>query len=329
MITNLSKVSEATETEDINRCLQKNYYSLSIEWHLILEKWMYNSYSVFKDHEKYLILILLVKRTFDYYTTNFVQLNWNQFFALKKIELRKFSVIDISKELRISKETARRKIGELEKINIIKKTKNGIIFQPEFYNNKFIKEHEAFRKSICVFISKFSIILTEEKIIKEKIKSELVEKVTHQNFSYVWKVFFEMLIPMMVDFKCLFKDLETWHILGTCMVNRNYEIQKYLKTNNLKIKTNKEFLKINSKVLNLVGINAMSISNITGIPRGTVFRKLQILVKKKFLHLDNKKLYNPNIKIDEMDIFYKLNSDNVARISVFINKLLNLANVFK
>ena len=57
-------------------------------------------------------------------------------------------------------------------------------------NNAFIKEHEAFRKSICIFISKFSIILTEEKIIKEKIKSELIEKVTHQNFSYVWKVFF-------------------------------------------------------------------------------------------------------------------------------------------
>ena len=282
MIRNLSKISEATETEDINWCLKKNYNSLSIDWYLILEKWMYNSYSVFKDHEKYLILILLVKRTFDYYTTNFVQLDWNQFFALKKIELKKFSVIDISKELRISKETARRKIEELEKINIIKKTKNGIIVQPEFYNNAFIKEHEAFRKSICIFISKFSIILTEEKIIKEKIKSELIEKVTHQNFSYVWKVFFEMLIPMMVDFKYLFKDLETWHIWGTCLVNRNYEIKKYLKKNNLKIKTNKEFSKINSKVWYLTGINAMSISNITGIPRGTVFRKLQLLVKKNF-----------------------------------------------
>ena len=61
----------------------------------------------------------MVKKTFDYYTANFVQLNWDQFFALKKIDLRKFSIINISKELKISKETTRRKIDELQKKNII------------------------------------------------------------------------------------------------------------------------------------------------------------------------------------------------------------------
>ena len=131
----------------------------------------------------------------------------------------------------------------------------------------------------------------------------------------------------MVDFKYLFKDLETWHIWGTCLVNRNYEIKKYLKKNNLKIKTNKEFSKINSKVWYLTGINAMSISNITGIPRGTVFRKLQILVKRKFLLVDKKKLYYPNKKITQTDAFNKINNLNAKRLSVFINKLLNLTNV--
>jgi len=151
MKENLPKISQATEVKDINWCLEENYNSLSIDWYLILEKWMYNSYKIFNDHEKYLILILLVKKTFDYYTANFVQLNWDQFFALKKIEIGKFSVIDISKELNISKETTRRKIEELQKINIIKKTKKGIIVQPEFYSATFVKNHEQFRKSICVF----------------------------------------------------------------------------------------------------------------------------------------------------------------------------------
>ena len=84
MKENLPRISQATDMRDIHSCLEENYNALSIDWYLILDKWMYNSYSVFKDHEKYLILILLVKRTFDYYTANFVQLNWNQFFALKK-----------------------------------------------------------------------------------------------------------------------------------------------------------------------------------------------------------------------------------------------------
>ena len=64
MKENLPKISKATEVEDINWCLEENYNELSIDWFLIMEKWMLNSYSVFKDHEKYLILILLVKKTF-------------------------------------------------------------------------------------------------------------------------------------------------------------------------------------------------------------------------------------------------------------------------
>jgi hypothetical protein len=39
------------------------------------------------------------------------------------------------------------------------------------------------------------------------------------------------------------------------------------------------------------GINAMSISDITGIPRATVIRKLKNLVKLKNLTIDKKKHY--------------------------------------
>ena len=40
------------------------------------------------------------------------------------------------------------------------------------------------------------------------------------------------------------------------------------------------------------GVNAMSISDITGIPRATVIRKLNKLLKEKFLKVDNKKHYS-------------------------------------
>ena len=71
----------------------------------------------------------------------------------------------------------------------------------------------------------------------------------------------------------------------------------------------------------------MSLSNITGIPRGTVYRKLQILLKKKFLQIDDKKLYYPNTKMSQVDFTYKITSANIKRLSIFINKLLNLTNV--
>ena len=40
------------------------------------------------------------------------------------------------------------------------------------------------------------------------------------------------------------------------------------------------------------GINAMSISEITGIPRATVIRKLNKLIKENFLKIDTKKHYS-------------------------------------
>ena len=43
---------------------------------------------------------------------------------------------------------------------------------------------------------------------------------------------------------------------------------------------------------NFSGVNAMSISEITGIPRATVIRKLNRLLKEKFLKIDEKKHYS-------------------------------------
>ena len=126
-----------------------------------------------------------------------------------------------------------------------------------------------------------------------------------------------------------FKDLETFHVWGVCSLNQNYEVQKYLKFNNMNIKNRKEFFSVYSKISKTIGINAMSISNITGIPRGTVFRKLQNLLKRKLLHVDNKKLYYPILKISKTDPFYKLSVLNIKRLSIFINKLLNLTNASK
>ena len=66
MKKNLPKISKTIDEKDIFWCLEENYNSLSIEWFVIVDKWMLNSYSVFKDHEKYLILIFLVKLLVKY-----------------------------------------------------------------------------------------------------------------------------------------------------------------------------------------------------------------------------------------------------------------------
>ena len=44
------------------------------------------------------------------------------------------------------------------------------------------------------------------------------------------------------------------------------------------------------------GVNAMSLSDITGIPRATVVRKLKWLIDKKFLTINDKKLISFDAK---------------------------------
>tara|TARA_Y100000590_G_scaffold233339_1_gene262818 strand:- start:1067 stop:2056 length:990 start_codon:yes stop_codon:yes gene_type:complete len=325
----LPKISHTIDQKNIHWCLKENYNSLSIDWFIIVGKWMFNSYSVFKDHEKYLILIYLVKKTFDYYAIKFVRLSWDQFFALKKIEVGKFSIIDVAKELKISKETTRRKIEELKRDNIIKKTKSGILFQTTFFNNEFNQNNKDFLKLVCSFVSKFSAVLVENKVLKEKIQSQLIEKSVIENFSSSWKIFFEMQIPLMIEWKFFFGDLETWHIWETSLINQNYEIQKYLKLKNFKIRNKKDFFEIHSKFMNKVGINAMSISDITGIPRATVIRKLKKLINSKYLDVNNKKLYYINIKNYKQISINKLNALNIQKLSIFLNKILNLTIISK
>jgi len=324
MKKNPQTILKTIDQKNIHRCLEENYNSLSIDWFVVLEKWMSNSYSVFKDHEKYLILIYLIKKTFDFYYTEFTKLSWDQFFELKKIEIEKFNIIDVARELKIPKETTRRKIGELVSDNIIKKTKSGISFKTIYFKDKFNRDNKDFLKLIYVFTNKFSIKLTEDKVVREKIKPELIEKAIVENFSYVWKIFFEMQIPFLIDWKIFFEDLETWYIWESSLINQNCEIQKYLKLKNLKIKNIKHLFEAQVKVGDKIGRSAMSISTLTRIPRATVIRKLKKLIKNKHLIVNDKKLYYPNMKNYEESRVSKLTTLNIQRLSVFLNKILNL-----
>ena len=138
-----------------------------------------------------------------------------------------------------------------------------------------------------------------------------------------------MQIPYLIDWRSFFGDLETWHIWATTFVNQNYEIQKYFELKKFKIKNRKDFLEAHVKVKNKIGINAMSISNITGIPRATVVRKLNKLLKAKHMVIDNKKLYYPNTKNHEENPVAKLSGLSVKKLSIFLSNILNLAIISK
>ena len=136
------------------------------------------------------------------------------------------------------------------------------------------------------FLSLLSEMLVKEKILETKLTSIELEKTIKDNFSYVWKIYYELQIPMLLKYSEVFGDLETFHIFGACVQNQHLN-QSDIISEIGRVK----FLRSNLLDKNMQGLNAMSISDITGIPRATVVRKLKKLIKKNYLSINNKKHY--------------------------------------
>ena len=71
------------------------------------------------------------------------------------------------------------------------------------------------------------------------------------------------------------------------------------------------------------GINAMSLSDITGIPRPTVVRKLKYLVKNNYITINEKKLVFINIQGTNLKRSRELQDANIKTLSNFIYKVFN------
>jgi predicted transcriptional regulator len=320
MKTNLPKISEQIYKEDILGVIESKYSTLGSVWLSHQMEWMNGVYSSFKDHDKFLILIFLVKKTLDFYSRNFIKLSYDEFYAKETVEIEKFSIAEISEALNIPKETTRRKLLELENEGAIKKIKKKIIIDgSKFYYSKPIDSI----KRISRFLSTLSELCKRENILSKNITSEELELAIKNNFSYIWKIYYELQIPMLFTYKKIFKDLETFHIFAICVVNEHLHARKvsddYMNRD--------QFLKSIFTINSAQGINAMSISDITNIPRATVTRKLKKLVKRKFLTINDKKHYKlkgifaDKLKPLQKKIFIKLAnfSTNVINL-VILNK---------
>ena len=315
MITHIPDISKQVYKEDVFGVLEDRYSTIGPMWVSNQMEWMNGIYASFKDHDKYLIVIFLIKKTLDFYSRNFVKLSYLEFYSKETVEIEKFSVSEISKRLQIPKESARRKVIELEAegVLIIKKKKI-IIDRSKFYHSK----PEDTIKRVSRFLSLLSIMCVEEKILSKKITSEELELIIKKDFSYIWKIYYELQIPTMITYKSIFDDLESFHIFGTCVVNQHLFVKK-LSENNMGRDT---FVRIMLAENKMEGINAMSISDITGIPRATVIRKLRKLVKQRNLTIDFKKHYRLS------GIFAKklmpLQKDVLVKLSEFSCKIFNL-----
>ena len=319
MSITLPKISKEIFSKDIHYILSKNFTSIQPIWLPIQMRWMNNVYRTFHDYEKFMIILYLMVKTFDYYSKNFVKLNYDDFFSQNEIEVETLVVMEISNALNIPKETTRRKINELEELGAIKKSNKKIIIDRDAWPS--IKPEETM-KNMSYFLSILSKMLFEKGFMPEPVDSNQIVRAVKDNFSFVWKLYYDMQMPRLLMFKKIHGDLETAHVHGICLSNQALNAQKIDTSAMSKaIYLEKYFFGDKQE---FSGINAMSISDITGIPRATVMRKLNKLVKEKFLTIDSKKHYSTNKGVHKKELLIVQNNTFI-NLSKFAARIYNLS----
>ena len=283
----LPEISKQIRSEDIREVIEKNFVSIIPVWAPLQLAWVNNVYRTFHDYEKFMIIMHLLMQTFEAYSKNFVKLNYEEYFDQNEVEIKSINVMEISKSLNIPKETARRKINELEELGAIKRINKKIIIDRNTWPN--IKPQETIKR-MTRFLSTLSKICVKEGLMQEPLSSESLTETCKEYFSFIWQLYYEMQMPMLLGFKKVFGDLESFHVSGIVIINHALNSKRNDNSEMSKEFYLEKYFFADQK--DTVGINAMSISEITGIPRATVIRKLNKLIKENFLKIDTKKHYS-------------------------------------
>ena len=310
----IPRISAQLDENKIFKIINKNFSKLAPTYYKMLSNWFIRAYGVYGDIDKYIILIYLVNKDFIFFRKNGLIVEFETFFKDKTLEIEKINISDISKDLQIPKESVRRKIEELKKKGVIKKTKKKIFISMNAFSpdrvNQGIKE-------VSTLLHEFNKLLKKENEINKTFEVEEIITSIKKNYSFCWYQFYKFLFVFTNRWRKSVGDLETFCIGMVVMLN-HVERQSF-RVNDLNMKQFQNSLpEIDDR-----GVNAMSISEITGIPRPTVVRKLKHLIDNNFLSIDEKKLLEINITGKALKISKDQQDKNILSLSNFTYRVFN------
>ncbi len=315
-------ISKKLTAEEVHEFLLNHYGELSVDWVVHQWTWLNTNYKCFNDLIKYFISIYFVQKTLEYYFENGLTISYDKFYSDLTIQIEKFNISSLSKEFNLPKETMRRKIQELENQKVIIKKNRNIILDRNAYD--FVKPIRQI-KVTSNYLHKILKIMKKEGYVKSVISAEDVTDIIKTNFSRCWLWFYQFQIPNMITWKNYFNDINEFYIIGTCWINQVYNTQNKINFSNT---TNKILDNVHKYVSQNpgTGLNAMSISEMTGLPRATVIRKNKNLIKKNLLFLDDNKHYIVPYPVLQ-DVQPIVKDTQFKNKAVMIAKLLNLVNI--
>ena len=282
--------SKTLSDEQVYQSIMSHYSTLSKDWISHQWNWMNSVYRPFNDHYKYLIIISLIEKTLQFYDQMNIQYSYDEYYSKSYLQIDKFSITELCEKLDLPKETIRRKVIELENEGAITRNKKKIIIDRKAFD--FIKPAQQIKIS-SKYIYLVSKALNKDKVYSKKPDQKIIENIIKKRFSLSWSWFYKMQIPLIIGYHKFFKDLTTFHIWGTICMNQVLNVTDQL--NSDKDKPSLDYFTTSSIVIeNLgaeTGISAMSISDMTKIPRATIIRKCKYLIKEDLIKLNKKKQY--------------------------------------
>ena len=309
-MTIIPSVTAQIDEKEIFTVISDNFSKLAPTYYCLVSNWLIRAYSVHKNIDKYIIIIYLINKDLIVFRKNGLIVDYDTFYKNRSIEIDKINLSDISKDLEIPKESVRRKILELEKAGVIKKSGKKM-----FVNRNTLVAAQAkdTLKDMSSLLYEFNKLLKKEKTftVKEILSS------MKENFSFCWYQFYKFIFVYTNRWRKEVKDLETMCIGLLVMLNASHNKSFKAKDLNLK-KYQKKVMGSDNR-----GINAMSLSDITGIPRPTVVRKVKYLISNNYLTINEKKLLFINIKGSNLKRSSELQNENIKSLSNFIYKVFN------
>ena len=319
------KIHNQFSEKQITSAIESDFPNFMQNWFQLQFAWIHNAYNSFKDIEKYLILLYLVNTTLKTYNKHFYNLSFDDFYTNKSIDIEKISVIEIVKDLKIAKETVRRKLNEMtdEKI-ILRKGKQISIQQNSF----------GYQKPI-VSIKNFSKLLfcTTKEIdeLKNSYSEEYFEREIKKNYTHYWHIFLNFQIDWILAQKDFFKNLENLVVFSVIVLNQTYNLKNSsdpnIQSKNDSAMSDYAEMLTNYTLLRSKGLNPTTISELTGVPRASVIRKLKDLQKENLVTKSDDNLFTISTEKTNLKGFLKLKKateeTHLKRIEL-IKEFLNL-----
>lgn len=313
-MNDIPSVSSQIDEAVINKIIDENFSKLAPTYYSIMNNWLIQAYGVFHNIDKFIILIYLIDKDFIFFRKNGIIVDFDTFFNSSKLEIEKVNISDISKDLNIPKESVRRKIIELEKNKIIQKFGKKIFIDKSTFQAS--KATESIKDLSNVFYE-FNILLKKENLIGNVFNKSQITESLKKNFTFCLYQFNKFIFIYLSRVRAEFRDLETFSV-GMVVLTNTFSNKKFVPSK-IDVKTSvNEIMGTDPK-----GVNAMSISEITNIPRPTVVRKLKFLIDNHWLEINEKKLIRLNVKDKSIKKRDEFMEQNLLSFSNFVYRVFN------